>query len=99
MTVREDCVFATGARGGPELAFCLKFYANPTLTTTAAVVETVIPMNVQAHVDMSDRVGFGWQFSSPPAWMQAVVGPLTRRTCSVIGTMVTFCFLRQCCFS
>ena len=80
MTLREGCVFATNTSGGPSLAFCSKFYANPTLTTAAAVVETVIPMIVQVDVDTLDRVGLGLPFSSLPTWMQAVVGPLTRRT-------------------
>ncbi|KAM5541765.1 hypothetical protein V8D89_004494 [Ganoderma adspersum] len=78
--VREDCVFATGANGGPSLAFCSKFYANPTLTTAAAVVETVIPMDVQASAETSDRVGSGWPFSGLPTWMQAVLRPQTGHT-------------------
>lgn len=73
ITVREDCVLATGASGGPLLAFCLKFSADPTLTATVDVVETAVPKDVQVSAETTGREGSGWPFTGLLTWAQAVL--------------------------
>lgn len=72
-TVREDCVFATGASGGPSLAFCKTFSADPTFTTTVAVVETAIPKDVQVPSESVDGGRSGQVFTGLLTWAQAIL--------------------------